>query len=198
VFVEAMPGRGWVPSATPEEVAGAILECSAAGARVLNLSVALARPSSRGDRELEDALGQAARRGVLVVAAAGNQGTIGSSAITRHPAVIPVVACDLRGAPIGQSNLAGSVGRRGLSAPGDAITSLGATGEPYTSAGTSVAAPFVTGAIALLWSLFPAVAPARIRSAVTGAGAHRRRTIVPPALDAWAAYQVLAKGVDVH
>jgi subtilisin family serine protease len=165
---------------------------------VLNLSVALARPSSRGDRELEDALGQAARRGVLVVAAAGNQGAIGSSAITRHPAVIPVVACDLRGAPIGQSNLAGSVGRRGLCAPGDAVTSLGATGEPYISAGTSVAAPFVTGAIALLWSLFPAAAPARIRSAVTRAGAHRRRTIVPPALDAWAAYQALAKGVGVH
>ena len=65
-----------------------------------------------------------ARRGVIVVAAAGNQGTLGSSAITRHPWVIPVVACDRRGRPMSESNLGSSIGRRGLTAPGDAITSL--------------------------------------------------------------------------
>ena len=49
-----------------------------------------------------------------MVAAAGNQGTLGSSAITRHPWVIPVVACDLRGRPMNESNLGSSIGRRGL------------------------------------------------------------------------------------
>ena len=121
-----------MPSATPEELATAIIECIDAGARVINLSLALAQPSVKGEQALEQALNQAARRGVIVVAAAGNQGTLGSSAITRHPWVIPVVACDLRGRPMNESNLGSSIGRRGLSAPGDSITSLGSEGQSLT------------------------------------------------------------------
>ena len=90
-----------------------------------------------------------------MVAAAGNQGTVGSSAITRHPWVIAVIGCDLEGRPTTESNLGSSIGRGGLAAPGQNITSLGTNGKPQTSGGTSVAAPFVTGAIALLWSEFP-------------------------------------------
>ena len=75
-------------------LAAAIIECIDAGARVINLSLALAQPSTNGEQSLEEALNQAVKRGVIVVAAAGNQGTLGSSAITRHPWVIPVVACD--------------------------------------------------------------------------------------------------------
>src|ERR1700687_1447017 len=103
-----------MPNATPEELAAAIVETIEAGARGFNLSSALALPSSKGERKLEESLDQALRRGVIVVAAAGNQGTLGSSAITRHPWVISVVACDLRGAPISYSNLGNSIGRRGL------------------------------------------------------------------------------------
>ena len=140
---------------------------------------------------MEEALDQAARRGVIVVAAAGNQGTLGSSAITRHPWVIPVVACDLRGRPMNESNLGSSIGRRGLSAPGDGITSLGAEGQPLTLGGTSVAVPFVTGAIALLWSEFPSATAAQIKLAITQASTPRRASVVPPLLDAAAAYQIL-------
>jgi len=89
------------PSATPEELGVAIIECVEAGACVINLSLALAQPSSKREYVLEEALNHAARHGTIVVAAAGNQGTIGSSAITRHLSVIPVVACDLRGRPLG-------------------------------------------------------------------------------------------------
>jgi subtilisin family serine protease len=191
IFSETIPGNGQVPSATPEELALAIVECIEAGARVLNLSAALAQPSSKGERKLEDALDYAARRGVIAAAAAGNQGTLGSSAITRHPAVIPVAACDLRGRPVSQSNLGSSIGRRGLSAPGEDITSLGAEGKPFTFGGTSAATPFVTGTIALLWSEFPVATAAEIRFAVTQAYAQRRTTVVPPLLDAWAAYQLM-------
>ena len=74
-----------MPSARPEELAQAIVDCLEAGARILNLSAALAEPSTGGQRELEGALDRAVRRGVIVVAAAGNQGTLGSSVITRHP-----------------------------------------------------------------------------------------------------------------
>src|SRR6266849_4946 len=111
IFAETQSGSLQMPGATPEELAAAILDSIRAGARVLNLSVALVHPSSTGQRELEEALDYAARHGVIAVAAAGNQGAVGSSAITRHPWVIPVVAYDLRGRPIQQSNLGGSIGR---------------------------------------------------------------------------------------
>jgi hypothetical protein len=60
--------------------------------------------ASRSGR-LEEAFNQTARRGVIVVAAAGNHGSVGSSAITKHPWVIPVVADDFHGGPMDQSNL---------------------------------------------------------------------------------------------
>jgi subtilisin family serine protease len=189
--VETTSGNGLVPSATPEELAEAIIDGIRAGARVLNLSVALIQPSSTGQRELEEALDHAARHGVILIAAAGNEGTIGSSAITRHPWVIPVAAYNLQGRPISYSNLGSSIGRRGLGAPGDDVTSLGTDGKPLILGGTSVAAPFVTGAIALLWSQFPTATAAEVRFAVTQAHATRRTTVVPPLLDAWEAYQFM-------
>lgn len=192
IFTEMTSGREHMPSATPQELAAAIIECIDAGARVINLSLALAQPSTKGEQALEEALNLAVRRGVIVAAAAGNQGTLGSSAITRHPWVIPVVACDLAGRPMNVSNLGSSIGRRGLSAPGDSITSLGAEGQPLTLGGTSVAVPFVTGAVALLWSEFPAATAAQVKLAVTQASTPRRASVVPPLLDAAAAYQTLS------
>jgi subtilisin family serine protease len=182
-----------MPSATPEELATAIIEIVDAGARLVNLSIALVHPSSRGEQRLEEALDYAAKRGVISVAASGNQGTIGSSVITRHPWVIPVVACDIQGRPVDQSNLGSSIGRQGFCAPGDNITSLGAEGKHVTLGGTSVAAPFVTGAIALLWSVFPSATATEIKLAVTRSTGSRRITVVPPLLNAWAAYQAIAK-----
>ena len=192
IFPENSNGNGQMPSATPEELATAITDAIGAGANVINLSAALAQPSSRGERELEQALDYAAQRGVLVVAAAGNQGTVGSSAITRHPWVIPVTASDLQGRPTAGSNLGSSIGRRGLAAAGENITSLGTDGKPGTFDGTSAAAPFVTGAIALLWSEFPSASATRIKLAITQAGSASRRRIAPPLLDAWAAYQAMS------
>ena len=193
IFPENSVANGQMPSATPEELATAITDAIAAGANVINLSAALTQPSSRGEHLLEQAFDYAAQRGVLVVAAAGNQGTVGSSAITRHPWVIPVVACDLQGRPTAESNLGSSIGRWGLSAPGQDIVSLGAGSTSQTSSGTSAAAPFVTGTIALLWSEFPKATAAQIKLAVTQAGKPPRRTIAPPLLDAWAAYEAMSR-----
>lgn len=191
IFAENTSGADRVPSATPQELAEAIIDCIGAGARVINLSLAVAQTSAKGERLLKEALNEAALRGVIVAAAAGNQRTLGSSAITRHPWVIPVVACDLRGRPTNQSNLGGSIGKRGLTAPGDAITSLNAGGQPLTLGGTSVAVPFVTGTIALLWSEFPTAGAAQIKAAVCQLSALRRSSVVPPLLDASTAYQSL-------
>jgi subtilisin family serine protease len=192
IFSEMVSGNGSLPSATPQELAAAIIEVIHAGVRVINLSSALAQSSPKGENKLEEALNYAAHHGAIIVAAAGNQGTVGSSAITRHPWVIPVVSCDRNGLPTSESNLGDSIGRRGLKAPGQNITSLGTNGKPLTFSGTSAAAPFVTGTIALLWSEFPAADAAEVNLATTRCGRQPRSTLVPPLLDAWAAYQALA------
>lgn len=192
IFPESDGRNGQMPNATPQELATAIQEVVEAGARVINLSAALLQPTLPGLQKLQQALDFAAARSVITVAAAGNQGTVGSSAITRHPWVIPVVGCDLQGRPTVESNLGNSIGRRGLAAPGENITSLGTEGEPGTFGGTSAAAPFVTGTIALLWSEFPSASAARVRLAITQAGVVSRRRITPPLLDAWGAYQTMS------
>jgi subtilisin family serine protease len=197
IFPESISAGEQMPSATPRELARALVECIDAGVRVINLSLAIAeRTSLVGVGQLAAALEQAAKRGVIIVAAAGNDGALGSSTITRHSWVIPVVACDARGRPTRDSNLGRSIGRRGLSAPGDAITSLGPDGQPLTLGGTSVAVPFVTGTIALLASLFPSASSAELILSVTRAGAVRRTSLVPPLLDADAAERALSTLTD--
>jgi subtilisin family serine protease len=181
-----------IPSASPQDLAEAIIDTVDAGARIINLSSALAQSSPKGENKLEEALNYAAHHGAIIVAAAGNQGTVGSSAITQHPWVIPVVSCDGKGLPTSESNLSDSIGRRGLKAPGQNITSLGTNGQPLTFSGTSAAAPFVTGTIALLWSEFPSADVAEVKLAITRSGRQPRNTLVPPLLDAWAAYQTVA------
>jgi subtilisin family serine protease len=183
---------GGLPTAAPDDVGRAIVECVNAGARIVNLSAATGEPTTRVERSLRQALDHVVRRGALVVAAAGNQRALGSSEITRHPGVIPVVGYDLGGRPMEESNSGRSAGRWGLGAPGDDILSLATGGPPVARAGTSFAAPFVTGAIALLWSLFPAADAGRLRRALSHG--LRRGTVVPPLMNAHAAYELLARG----
>jgi subtilisin family serine protease len=194
IFAETVSSNGDMPRAIPQELASAIVDTVNAGARLINLSAAVVQSSGIGERQLEEALNYAARRNVIVVAAAGNQGTVGSSVITRHPWSIPVAACDLQGRLMAESNLGSSIGRNGLTAPGNEITSLGTNGKPQTSGGTSAAVPFVTGAVALLWSEFPNATAAQVKLAVMQAGGLRRRAIAPPLLDAWSAYAAMSSG----
>ncbi len=193
IFPETMAEGELLPSSTAQQLAAAIDDCIAAGAWVLNLSAAMSSPSTRDERELRDALDYAARRGVLMVAAAGNQGMVGSSAITCHPWVIPVVGYGRNARPMVQSNLGSSMGKRGVGAPGEEVTSLSPKGQSCTLAGTSFATAFVTGAIALLWSMFPAATAIEVRHAVTNIFPQRRTSVVPPLLNAWTAYSFLSR-----
>jgi subtilisin family serine protease len=194
IFRETPIDRSPEPSANPDELAAAITDCIGAGARVINLSLALVRHSNKVESALQSALDEAMRRGVIIVAAAGNQSDVGGGVITRHPWVIPVAACDRRGLPATYSNSGHSIGGRGLRAPGDGFISSSSATNLRSFSGTSVSAPFVTGTVALLWSLFPFASSQEIRFAVTNA-AVRRASIIPPLLDAGTAYETLSRKV---
>jgi subtilisin family serine protease len=192
IFTQPVAPHAQAPSVSPDELAGAIVDCVDAGARILNLSIAVSLPSKENDRALMQALDYAAQRGVIAVVAAGDEGIVGSALMVRQPWMIAVAACDVTGRPLRYTNLGNSMGRRGLTAPGDKITSLGVTEDMRVFGGSCVAAAFVTGAVALLWSLFPRASAGQIKTAVAPAQGGVRRSVAPPLLDAWQAYLALA------
>lgn len=96
--------------------------------------------------------------------------------------------------PAATSNLGRSAGQRGLGAPGNVVMSH-ADGKPMLQSGTSFAAARVTGAIALLWSLFPSASASSIRLALR---TDRGRSVTPPLMDVRAAYQRLQDGLAAH
>lgn len=179
-----------IPYTNPKNLSKAIIDCVNANVNIINLSLALTNPSVNPEYELDNAFHYAAKRNVLIIAAAGNQGKVGSTAITRHPWVIPVIACNNHGQFLQFSNLGNSIGRRGLTAPGENIESLGTlNNNTIRFSGTSVAAPFVTGIIALLWSEFPELSASEIKRAInilnTG------KSLIPPIVNAMSSYKYL-------
>ena len=107
---------------------------------------------------------------MLIVVAAGNDGIVGGSALSWHPWVVPVAAWTMSGTPSAYSSFGLGIGRRGLSAPGDRITSLAPPDGLTTWSGTSAATPFVTGAAALLWSALPGASVDALRHALLATG----------------------------
>lgn len=189
VFAETT--QGFMPTAAHGELAEAIHDSVKGGAKLVNVSASLSNALA-GDDGLTRVLDFAMLRGAIIVAAAGNEATIGGSELTRHPAVIPVVACDGSGSPLPYSGLSPSIGRRGLCAPGERVVSTSADGGFAPISGTSAAAPFVTGTLALLWSLFPSAGASELRSLVAQARTGRA-ALVPPLLNAISLYGRMAR-----
>jgi len=75
IFGEVLSGRDQVPSATPQALAAAIVECIEAGARVINLSLGLAQPSGKEEAPLEQALDRALRGGYNYAPSLGHPGS---------------------------------------------------------------------------------------------------------------------------
>jgi subtilisin family serine protease len=185
-----------IPASTPSELSNAIVETIDAGAKIINLSLGLSSSSLIIYPELQQAYDYACKNNVILVAAAGNQGNIGSISLINHQWITPVVACDENGRFSPKSNYGSSIGNRGLMAPGVGITSVSSEGHYTQMSGTSVACPFVSGTIALLWSIFPNAKAAQILYAIRKASSTniKRRSIVPPLLDAEEAWMLLENG----
>lgn len=191
VFTEHPAGSSTaLPRASDELLADGIRQCIGAGARLVNLSVSMAWGWGRS-RALAEALALAHSKGTLVIAAAGNDAVLGSSPLTAHPWVVPVVATGADRRPLPSANLSARMGHRGLSAPGTPLRSLGPEPGGQVMSGSSVAAAIVTGTAALLWSIRPTMSAANLRSILVDAGRPRRNGLVPPFLDADRAWRRL-------
>jgi subtilisin family serine protease len=183
----------FLPSTTSEELSSAIIETIDAGAKIINLSLGLSASFLTVYDKLQQAYDYALQKDVIVVVAAGNQGNIGNISLIKHQWLIPVAACDESGRLDPMSNFGPSIANRGVMAPGINIRSTHPGGKYTHVTGTSFAAPFVTGAIALLWSLFPKANATAIIYSVTKGILSGRRSIIPPLLDCEAALNILKK-----
>lgn len=116
------------------------------GAQVINMSLGGISPS----QVLEDAVNYAAARGVLLVGAAGNNGSPSVLYPAAYPAVIAVSATNSANQRASFSNYGPQIE---LAAPGAGIYSLHLGGGYMTRNGTSMSAPQVSGLAAILLGL---------------------------------------------
>jgi thermitase len=138
-----MRGEGYV-----DDLANAIHHAAEQGANIISMSW--------GDYEdswlLHRALIDAYRAGVLLVAAAGNDATNERMYPAAYDEVIAVSATDQNDYPAWFTNYGDWVE---LSAPGVNILSTLWNDRYGVKSGTSMAAPYVSGVAALVWSLYP-------------------------------------------
>ncbi len=139
-------------------VAAGIVRAVDAGAHVINLS--LGGPAS--DPALNDAVAYATRNNVIVVAAAGNNGSDAKLYPAATPGVVSVAATDERDKLYPWSNYGSWVA---VAAPGCDLTALRG-GQYGTYCGTSFAAPLVSGLLGLARSFRPTATPAQLVSAL--------------------------------
>jgi hypothetical protein len=159
--VRVMDGAGQGDAFT---VAAGIMAAVDAGATVINLSL-----GTHGDNvALRSAVAYAEAHGVVLVAAVGNDGL----AQVMYPALYPTVlavggAVDAAGQALYFSNTGNAVD---LAAPGYGVLAAWTNGQVVTFSGTSAAAPFVSGAVARLLSMDPALSPEAVRMALRQVG----------------------------
>lgn len=127
------------------DVSSGIIYATDNGARIINLS--LGGPST--SRTLEDAVNYARSKGVIIVAAAGNNSNNTPVYPAAYPGVVAVSASD-------QNDNLASFSSYGshiyISAPGTNIISTYNSGGYATLSGTSMATPMVSGLIGLALS----------------------------------------------
>lgn len=155
--IKALDHRG---DGTEQELGEAILYAVRSGANIVVLSVGLHRYSPY----MLDIVKYAENKGVLLVAAAGNDGlTLGAKAAVKYPAAYPTVLAVGGVKPNNTVDPRSNPGSElDLIAPWHVFTT--AIGGLYKKEeGTSMAAPQAAAAAALVWARYPALKPFQIR-----------------------------------
>ena len=125
-------------------------------AQVINLSLG----GAEHNLTLENAIAEVVAKGVVVVAATGNDGVWGVTFPARLADVIGVGAVDPDWRPAYYSNYGSGLD---LMAPGTAIASASPGGGTVLLSGTSMAAPHVAGVAALLLGSEDGLSPSQVR-----------------------------------
>lgn len=135
------------------------------GADVINLSLGDDSVSAHPESEEDEAIQYALGKGVAVVASAGNGGQEGDrvSYPAAYPGVIAVTAVDRYGvrAPFSTRRWYATV-----SAPGVDVIIADPDRRYYEGWGTSAAAAFVSGAVALIKAACPGLTPAQLKKLI--------------------------------
>ncbi|MFF7320283.1 type VII secretion-associated serine protease mycosin [Streptomyces albogriseolus] len=156
------PARAKARSTRGNALAEGIRWAADHGADVINLSLGDDSASAHPEQGEDEAIQYALRKGVVVVASAGNGGEKGDriSYPAAYPGVIAATAVDRYGtrAPFSTRRWYATV-----SAPGVDVIIADPDHKYYEGWGTSAAAAFVSGAVALVKAAHPDLTPAQIK-----------------------------------
>jgi type VII secretion-associated serine protease mycosin len=133
------------------------------GADVINLSLGDDSPSAHPDAAEDDAVQYALNKGVVIVASAGNSGQQGDPASypAAYPGVIAVAAVDRNG---NRASFSTSHWYETVAAPGVDVVIADPDRQYYEGWGTSAAAAYLSGVVALIRSAYPHLSPAQIKT----------------------------------
>ena len=140
------------PRATQTDIARGIYMAVERGVAIVNISAGQLSSTPEASRHLEDALDLCERKGILVVAATGNDGCACLHVPAAVASVLAVGAMDAAGRPLQSSNFGASYGANGILAPGAGLTVSSLRGERVQRSGSSFATAVVTGVAARLLS----------------------------------------------
>lgn len=135
------------------DLARALTAAVLAGAHVINVSGGQFSPTGTAHPLLSAVIQRCAEQGILVVAAAGNEGCECLQIPAALDTVLAVGAMDGLGEPLEFSNWGSRYRTQGILAPGEDITGAIPGGGLAWASGTSYAAAVVSGVAALLLSL---------------------------------------------
>ncbi len=137
--------RFFAPTCSQLDLARAILLAAEHGAQVINISGGQDASSGTAHPLLVDAINRCLRRGILIVAAAGNDGCECVHIPAAVAGVLAVGAMDASGEPLGSSNWGRFYRSEGLLALGVGLLGARAGGGTLVVSGTSFAAAVVSG-----------------------------------------------------
>jgi hypothetical protein len=135
------------------DLARAILQATALGAHVINISGGEYVAGGAAHPLLVQAVRACVQSGALIVAAAGNDGCECVNIPAALDSVLAVGAMNARGEPLGLSNWGDPYLTQGILAPGEQILGANPNGSTVRRSGTSFATAIVSGIAALLLSL---------------------------------------------
>ncbi len=144
---------GEIAPCSQVDLARAISQAVQHGAHVINISGGEFNSSGTAHPLLADAVRDCVKKGVLIVAAAGNQGCECLHIPGALPSVLAVGAMNETGEPLAFSNWGEKYRAQGILAPGENILGAVPFGDVAINSGTSFATPIVSGIAALLLSL---------------------------------------------